>query len=177
MESLVWTLRTMNGVALAPFLTVLLVVLVVCWDYPLLVPYFLACRALGLNPFGRTDDAAPLDVLVVIPSLLRKRDELTSMMSTVESVATNGYPGELVIILSIDGTRDAPHLYEELRAWASRQRWGERCCLYVTGTPARRSKPMAIEQAMTFMKALVADGRRPAFPPVYVSTDADADLG
>src|SRR5580698_119605 len=75
MESLVWTLRTMNGVALAPFLTVLVVVLVVCWDYPLLVPYFLTCRALGLNPFGRTDDAAPLDVLVVIPSLLRKRDE------------------------------------------------------------------------------------------------------
>ncbi len=177
MESVVWSLRTMSGAALAPFVGVLVFVLVVCWDYPLLVPYFLACRALGRSPYGRRDDAKPLPVLVVIPSLLRKRDELTSMMSTVESVATNGYPGELVIVLSIDGTHDAPHLYDQLRAWAARGRWGDRCSLYVTGTPARRSKPMAIEQAMSFMKVLVAEGRIRAFPPVYVSTDADADLG
>jgi hypothetical protein len=167
----------MDGAALAPFVTVLAVVLVVCWDYPLLVPYFLACRALARNPHGEAGDARPPHVLVVIPSLLRKQDELTSMMSTVESVATNGYPGELLIVISIDGTRDAGPLYQELLLWAAQNRWRDRCTLHVTGTPERRSKPMAIEQAMTFVKALVAEGRLRAFPPVYVSTDADADLG
>jgi hypothetical protein len=177
MEALVWSLRTMSGAALAPFVAVLFVVLVVCWDYPLLVPYFLACRAIGRNPYGTDDGGRALPVLVVIPSLLRKRDELTSMMSTVESVATNGYPGELAIVVSIDGTRDAPALYEELLVWAARRCWNDRTKLHVTGTPARHSKPMAIEHAMAFMKGLVAEGRYPAFPPIYVSTDADADLG
>jgi hypothetical protein len=177
MESFLWQLRTLNGAALAPFVIVLFVVLVVCWDYPLLVPYFVGCRVLGLDPFGGDAEARPLPVLVVIPSLLRKRDELTSMMSTVESIATNGYPGELVIVLTIDGTEDAPELYAELVHWARSQHWSARYTLFVTGTPRRHSKPMAIDHAMGFMKRLVAEGRYPAFPPIYVSTDADADLG
>jgi hypothetical protein len=176
MESAAWALRTLSGTALVPYVAVLFMVLVLCWDYPLFVPYFLACRALGRSPYGRSDGARALPLLVVIPSLLRQRDELTSMMSTVESVATNGYPGELVIIVTIDGTHDAPHLYDELLTWAGAQRWNDRTSLHVTGTPVRRSKPMAIDHAMGFMKSLVAQGRHGAFPPVYVSTDADADL-
>jgi hypothetical protein len=89
MERAEWALRTLSGTALVPYLAVLFMVLVLCWDYPLLVPYFLACRALGRSPYGRSDGARALPLLVVIPSLLRQRDELTSMMSTVESVATN----------------------------------------------------------------------------------------
>jgi len=176
MEGAGWGLRTLSGTALVPYVAVLFIVLVLCWDYPLLVPYFLACRALGCSPYGRNDGALALPLLVVIPSLLRQRDELTSMMSTVESVATNGYPGELVVIVTIDGTQDAPHLYDELLAWAAGRRWNDRTSFHVTGTPVRRSKPMAIDHAIGFMKSLVAQDRHGAFPPVYVSTDADADL-
>lgn len=178
MESIVWNLRTMSGFTLGvPFAKVLLISLLVCWDYPLLLPYLLAVRAIAGGGRRRAESTDALPVLVVIPSLLRKRDELTSMMSTVESVAGNGYPGDLLVVLTIDGTRDAPALYEELHAWAVRQSYGERFRLFVTGTPMRRSKPMAIDHAMDFVRELVASGKYPAFPPVYVSTDADADLG
>ncbi|MEY4550622.1 MAG: hypothetical protein RL685_6817, partial [Pseudomonadota bacterium] len=53
----------------------------------------------------------------------------------------------------------------------------EHTWLYVTGTVERRSKPMAIDHAMEFVKELVRDGKHRTFPAVYVSTDADAELG
>jgi hypothetical protein len=178
MELFIWDLRTIPIGEM--YLQVLLVTLLLCWDYPVLVLSHLGRQAFKGKPFAR-NPRAPLpqapSVLVVIPSLLRKRDELTSMMSTIESVATNGYPGALTIVVSIDGTSDAPDLYRELCNWAAGARWNRGVVLHVTGTPGRRSKPMAIEQAMGFVKGLVADGLLPAFPPVYVSTDADADLG
>ncbi len=178
MESLAWALRTLSSFTIGlPVIELLALVLVVWWDYPIMLTWLLAARVLAPASAHSKVSTACLPVLVVIPSLLRKRDELTSMMSTVESVATNGYPGELLIVLSIDGTRDAPQLYAELRAWAGRQRYGDRHWLYVTGTEGRRSKPMAIEQAIDFVKGLVRDGVHPVFPPIYVSTDADADLG
>lgn len=178
MEAIVWNLQTLGGFTLGtPFFKVLLAFLVLCWDYPLLLLYRLYQRARGRSRGARDAAAQALPVLVVIPSLLRAGDELTSMMSTVESIAGNGYPGELTIVVTIDGTRDAPPLYAELQAWAARRDYGAGVRLFVTGTPARRSKPMAIEHGIEFVKGLVADGVLRAFPPVYVSTDADADLG
>jgi cellulose synthase/poly-beta-1,6-N-acetylglucosamine synthase-like glycosyltransferase len=177
MESVLWNLRTLNGFStLAPMLAVLFFTLTVFWDYPLLLSYSLVTRALGrtrrVPPYARA-----LSTLVVIPSLLRKQDELTSMLSTIESVATNGYPGRLLIVVSIDGTKDAPHLYERLRDFCRNSAYDQHTFLYVTGTPERRSKPMAIDHAMEFVKELVRTGEQPSFPEVYVSTDADADLG
>ena len=178
MESVAWALRTLSGFTIGvPIVELLSFVLLVWWDYPIMLGWLLAARAFAPASSPSNVTAACLPVLVVIPSLLRKHDELTSMMSTVASVATNGYPGDLLIVVSIDGTRDSPQLYGELQAWAARQRYGDRHWLYVTGTEGRRSKPMAIEQAIDFVKGLVRDGVHPAFPPIYVSTDADADLG
>ena len=178
MESLLWSLRTLDGTLVAaPILKALFALMMLCCDYPILLSYRLYQRAFGRSRTARDTEAVALPLLVVIPSLLRNRDELTSMMSTVESIARNGYPGDLTIVVTIDGTTDAPTLYSELRAWAGRQYWNDHHRLYITGTPARHSKPMAIEHAMSFVKRLVADGALPAFPPVYVSTDADADLG
>jgi cellulose synthase/poly-beta-1,6-N-acetylglucosamine synthase-like glycosyltransferase len=177
MESVLWNLRTLNGFStLAPMLAVLLFTLTAFWDYPLLLVYSLVFRALGRErrfpPYAK-----PLSTLVVIPSLLRKEDELTSMLSTIDSVAGNGYPGKLLIVVSIDGTKDAPELYERLRDFCRHSSYDEHTFLYVTGTAERRSKPMAIDHAMEFVKELVKSGQHDAFPEVYVSTDADADLG
>jgi cellulose synthase/poly-beta-1,6-N-acetylglucosamine synthase-like glycosyltransferase len=177
MESVLWNLRTLNGFStLAPMLAVLFFTLAAFWDYPLLLIYSLVFRALGRKRRFPAY-AKPLSALVVIPSLLRKQDELTSMLSTIESVATNGYPGRLLIVVSIDGTKDAPQLYERLRDFCRSSSYDAQTFLYVTGTPERRSKPMAIDHAMEFVKELVKAGEQPSFPEVYVSTDADADLG
>jgi len=178
-SAVVWSLFTLPSAAtLLPLVKVaLLLLFVFCWDFPLLLVWRLLQRSLGLDRLRRDAAAQNLPVLVVIPSLLRKADELSSMMSTVQSIAHNGYPGELTIVLSIDGSDDAPQLYARLQDWARAQVLGAAQRLYVTGTPGRRSKPMAIEHAVQFVKELVARGELPAFPPVYVSTDADADLG
>ena len=181
MECLFWTLRTTSGFSVgAPLVYSLAVLLLLCWDYALLFPAVLLRRAwLGVTarvPTPNLSEALP-SALVVIPSLLRKRDELTSMLSTIESVATNGYGGELVIVVSIDGYADAPELFEELGRWAARQAFPARHWLYVTGTEARRGKPLAIDHGVEFVRHLVSKNELPRFPAVYISTDADADLG
>ena len=165
MESVFWNVRTLDDFVLgAPFVQLVLFVLVVFWDYPLLVCYFLARQMLG---FGRGSAAAvsskPLNILVVIPSMLRKRDELTSMMATVRSIANNGYPGRVLIVVSIDGTADSPPMYAALQRWAQRQWFGAKCSLRVTGTMARRSKPMAIHHAMGYVQGLGRGRRLPCF--------------
>lgn len=176
MESVLWNLRTQSAFStLAPICLVVLATLTVFWDYPVMLGYLLTRRALGIQ--RSRGGAKPLSTLVVIPSLLRIRDELTSMLSTVESVATNGYPGPLLIVVSIDGTESAPGLYAELASWAESRDYGAHTWLYVTGTPRRRSKPMAIDHAIELVKELVRAGTHATFPEVYVSTDADADLG
>lgn len=178
MGSLGWTLRTTDGFLIAsPIVIVLLVLMLLCWDYPLLLLLRLTQRAFAVSRHRRDAEARALPLLVVIPSLLRRGDELTSMMRTTESVAENGYPAPLTIVLTIDGTRAAPALYAALQQWAAGARFSGGACLFVTGTDERRGKPMAIDHAMGFVRGLVADGVLPAFPPVYVSTDADADLG
>jgi hypothetical protein len=178
MEALIWNLRTIEGFELAtPLLKVLITLMIFCWDYPVLLLYR-TCQSALLRPHGARDVRADvLSLLVVIPSLLRKRDELLSMMSTVDSIAGNGYPGELTIVLTIDGNQDAPLLYSELEEWARRRPLRLNQRLFVTGTVMRRSKPMAIDHAMEYVKKLVSNGTLREFPPVYVSTDADADLG
>lgn len=178
MDSLLWQLRTNAGFTISSQLFFsLLILALLCWDYILLLP-----RSFWRGARGRGGHAPALptpcpSALVVIPSLLRKREELTSMFSTIESVATNGYPGDLVIVVSIDGCEDAPHLYGELTSWARRQRWNDHHWLHVVGTPRRRGKPLAIDHAVEHVKELVAAGVHPRFPEAYISTDADADLG
>ncbi|HKO94889.1 MAG TPA: glycosyltransferase family 2 protein [Polyangiaceae bacterium] len=181
MECLVWMLRTMSGFEVgAPLAYSLLVLLLLCWDYLLLFPAFLLRQAWRGFAGGSAATRAPGPVpsaLIVIPSLLRERAELTSMFSTIESVATNGYSGRLVIVVSIDGFDDAPALFAELREWAHAQLPPMGHSLHVTGTPGRRGKPMAIDHGLEFVRDLVEHGQLPAFPEVYISTDADADLG
>ncbi len=179
MESVLWSLRGVGEVSLPEtYLATLFVTLLVFCEFTLLVPYSLLARVLlGERPARLHPREVPPSVLVVLPSLLRRRDELTSMTSTIRSVTGNAYPGPLTLVVSIDGMADAPALVKELRAWVARQRPPRGVRLYVTGTPGRHSKAMAIHHALGFVQGLVALGALPAFPSVYVSTDADADLG
>ncbi|MBS2016388.1 MAG: hypothetical protein JST00_26120 [Deltaproteobacteria bacterium] len=160
----------------APLVATLGLMLLLCPDYLLMLGVKLWRGTTGRAP-SRDDDAPTPPTLVVVPSLLRERGELTSMLATITSIVQNGYPGDLTLVVSIDGTSDAPLLYAELRRWAARQVLPPTLRLWITGTPERRSKPMAIDHAVELVKARVAAGALPAFPQVYISTDADADLG
>lgn len=146
------------------------------WDYAFLFPRHLLRVALGRSRSAHCRGQVPSG-LVVVPTLLRNRDELTALQATLESVWSNGYPNDLVIVASIDGTDAAPALFAELARWAEEQRLPARTWLHVTGTRVRRGKPLAIDHAVEHVKALVAAGVHPTFPRIYFSTDADADLG
>ncbi|MFM2151773.1 MAG: hypothetical protein RL199_208 [Pseudomonadota bacterium] len=178
MTSLLWTLRTLDEAEAARFVARIVVLMVLyCWDHPILLAYRSFQRLFGLDRTARDHEARPLPLLVVIPSLLRSEGELTSMMSTVSSIVGNGYPGPLTLVVSIDGTLDRPEMYRSLKDWAGTLALPSSCGVHVTGTPERRSKPMAIEHGVEYVHDLVRSGSLAAFPPVYVSTDADADLG
>jgi len=183
MEALLWTVRTAAGVSISlPIMLSLIMVCVMCWEYFFLLPRAFYRRARFHHEPGwleriRVPDVPLPAIVVVIPTMLRKRDELTSLFSTIGSVAHNGYPSSLYIVVSIDGTAAFPALVEELHAWQAKQRWPEHVFLHVTGTPERHGKPMAIEHGIGQLRELVASGVCAEFPPVYVSTDADADLG
>jgi cellulose synthase/poly-beta-1,6-N-acetylglucosamine synthase-like glycosyltransferase len=182
MEALIWTLRTAGGFALsAPFIHSVLLLALMCWDFLFLTPRALWLRVLhgarGVRPWTPpAADTLPA-IVVVIPSMMRADDELYGMFSTVESVVHNGYPSTLYVVLTIDGMADHPERCQRLRDWAGQRSFGEQVHVHVTGTPDRRGKPMAIEHAMQHLQSLVDRGVYAEFPSVYVSTDADAELG
>lgn len=124
-------------------------------------------RGLGGRPSG----------LVIVPALLRNREDLKAITTSVESCATNGYPGDLVIIASVDGRTEHPALNAELETWVADQHYPSNVAVYVTGTETRLGKMMAVEAGVTAMKALVASGERAAFPNLYFSLDGDGTLG
>jgi cellulose synthase/poly-beta-1,6-N-acetylglucosamine synthase-like glycosyltransferase len=178
MESLLWVVRTHGSFALAaPLAKVCFILLILCWDYPYLVVRSFFRKVFKSTPKDSEAGVKALPILVVIPSLLRQQDELDSILSTLQSVSENGYPGDMTVVVSIDGTASHPALYRLLQQEAQKVLWCTSHRLFITGTEQRRSKPMAIEHGMEFVRGLVDKGTLPAFPPVYVSTDADADLG
>jgi hypothetical protein len=115
--------------------------------------------------------------LVIVPALLRSREDLKAITTSVESCATNRYPSELVIIASVDGRSEHPTLYADLETWVADQRFSPNVAVYVTGTETRLGKMMAVEAGVTAMKALVESGARASFPTLYFSLDGDGTLG
>ena len=174
-----WTLRDLANLYIAtPIGAFVFAFCLMFWDYFFVFPrYFLLRFLTG----GRAEDEhGPVPSgLIVIPTLLRQKDELDAIKTTIANVMQNAYPGKLLIVASIDGFAEAPAMYHDLSEWiASRQSELPRgVWLYVTGTPMRRGKPLAIERAVQHLKELVSRGEHDEFPKIYFSTDADADLG
>lgn len=148
------------------------------FDYFWVLPRYFLLRALHGPAEPRPEERLPSGLLV-IPSLLRAQDELDAIRATVSNVVENAYPGTMLVVVSIDGYGEAPAIYDALVAWIGEKRstLAAGVHLYVTGTPKRRGKPLAIEHGVSFVKGLVARGDHEEFPKIYFSTDADADLG
>lgn len=136
-----------------------------------------------LTFFGRHDSFQPMGPIsrpsgmVIVPALLRNRDDFQAITTSVHSCATNGYPSELVIIASVDGRTEHRELYRELQSWAAQQHYPRNIAVYVTGTETRLGKMMAVEAGVSAMKELVASGKHSAFPTLYFSLDGDGTLG
>lgn len=180
MESLFWGFRTLDSFQLtAP----ILLNLFVCFAFFQSDRILLLIRYLSNIALDRRDSFRPLERgarpsgLVIIPSLLRDRDDLNAITTTVHSCATNEYPSELVIIASVDGVTEHPKLRADLDAWLKQQAFPENVHVYVTGTPTRLGKMMAVEAGVSFMKELVASGAHVRFPEIYFSIDGDGTLG
>lgn len=180
MESIFWSFRTLDAFQITG---PILLNLVVCFalfqsDRILLLARSFASiivdRPDAFRPRGRGERPSGL---VIIPSLLRDHEELDAITTTVDSCATNGYPGDLVIIASVDGLTERPELRAQLEAWVKRQSYPEHVRIFVAGTQTRLGKMMAVEAGVSFMKKLVASGEHDAMPALYFSIDGDGTLG
>ncbi len=173
-----WILGDLQTLFIAtPVGSVAFLVFVLFGDQLFLLPRQYLLKAV-FGPTQPSKDELPSGLLI-IPSLLRGSDELEAIKATVSNVVRNDYPGKMLVVASIDGTEDAPKLFEELRAWVDAQQASlpEKVWLHAIGTPARRGKPLAIEHAVRHVEGLVAQGLHDELPKIYFSTDADADLG
>lgn len=180
MEGILWSFHTADGgVAAWPLFWSLVVCLGVFQvDFLLLI-----VSSLGRAALGRGDGFRPAgpgerpSALVIIPSLLRNDDDLRAITTTVASCATNGYPGDLVVIASVDGRTEHPVHFATLVAWVREQRFPSNVRVFVAGTETRLGKMMAVDAGLEHMRRLCESGRHPAFPDLYFSVDGDGTLG
>jgi hypothetical protein len=181
MESALWAIRTRDAFSLLwPLAVSAFVIWAVaqCDVTALLVVWYWRLFTGAKDPIERRRREG-LSGLVIIPSLLRNGDDLRAITITVDSCASNEYPGDLVIVASVDGKHDAPELFEELCQWIrdGRQRFPSNVKVYVGGTETRLGKMMAVEAGIALMKTLVASGEEARFPDIYFSVDGDGTLG
>lgn len=129
-------------------------------------------RAAGLQrPFAGLSN--PPDILVVIPTLLRTREDLDGLREAAETVVANRYPGRVVLSLSIDGTDGIAPLLAELDAWAGRQP----SMVLVAASRRRAGKGVAVELGLERAKVAVREGELAQLPTVFFNMDADSVLG
>lgn len=168
------SLPELAAVVAAPFLVNFVLYL---WNQPYLLLDWLWRMATGRErPWRFADPAGAPDTLFVIPTLLRKRGELESLQRGAQAVLSNGYPGRLVVVLSIDDRAAAGALFSELEAWARGVPLAPGQRLFVTGTPQRMGKAVAIDHALRHAEVLVDEGVLDRLPPVFLNMDADSAL-
>ncbi|MDP9035000.1 MAG: hypothetical protein M3O50_09340 [Myxococcota bacterium] len=180
MEPVLWGLRVHDSFDLT---WPIALSLAICFaltqsDFLLLLTRLFARLALGRRGPPENAAAAPIPSgMAIIPSLLRNREDLDAITTTIEACATNEYPADLVVIASVDGRTEHPALYADLSTWVARQSYPVNVHVYITGTATRLGKMMAVEAGVALMKSLVASGRHLTFPTIYFSVDGDGTLG
>ncbi|MBP6849873.1 MAG: hypothetical protein KA201_39300, partial [Kofleriaceae bacterium] len=119
MESIFWSLGRADGVEILGGLWRPFVIgLVLYYSGYLGVWLQTLVRAAGLTRFRPLATAEAVDVLVVIPTLLKTRDDVESLQDAAATVVDNRYPGRVVLVMAIDGSDDRPALVAELERWA-----------------------------------------------------------
>ena len=179
MENLLWYLTSLRSLSdVLPFVRAALVCL---FMYQLdLVPMLVACllRKIGVLPGEpHLEPGNRKDAIVVLPTLLRKQDELDGLTSAMLSIASNGYSGRLIVVACIDGVREAAHLYRALSEWAESVALPRGVEFHVVGGDERWGKAVAMDLGVEYVKGLVAAGKLAQFPELFFNMDADSTLG
>lgn len=177
MDTLVWAITNADGVGVLGSLWRPLLVSICLYysGYPYVWLATLA-RATRIAPAFRpfAPGEAPA-ILIVIPTLLRKREDLADLRDAAATVVANQYPGDVVVVLALDGSAGQPALVAELEAWAAQPR--EHITILVAGVPQRSGKGVAVAAGLERCQRAVADGQLVAVPPVFFNMDADGVLG
>ena len=125
-------------------------------------------------PFRGLTQAEAVDVLVVIPTLVRSASDLDDLRDAAATVVSNGYPGKVVLVMSIDGADDQPAVVAELEGWALAIR--DRMTVFVARVPRRAGKGVAVTAGLERAERAVAAGELASVPPVFFNMDADGVL-
>jgi hypothetical protein len=132
---------------------------------------------LGLAPKARgLSRGSPPGAVVVLPTLLSKREELEGLKRALLSVLNDGYPGELIVAVGVDHAGKAPELTASLLEWARQLRLAPKSKLIIAPSPDRRGKATATEWAINAVQARMKAGSVRAFPEIFFNMDADSAL-
>lgn len=175
MDKLIWFFTNATAVdVLGPIaLPILLGIVLYQSHYPwLIIKYlFKAVRGDGQPRLAPEDR---LTGLIVVPSLLRKRDELDAIQRAMAAAASNEYPGALIIVGSIDGYEESPDLYAELTEWVRAHEHRSDVHFVITGKPQRNGKAFAVDHGVHTIRAMVERGELPS-PRIFFNLDADCE--
>jgi hypothetical protein len=144
-------------------------------DYVLLAVQRLVAIARGARAVPRGRERMPA-ALLVLPTLLRTKDELEGLKRAITSVVSNGYPGDLYVVAAIDDGA-GQSTYGELAAWARSSLASANVRVFTLGIEGRVGKAVAIDRAVRFIESKVRVGEIEAFPPLFFNMDGDSELG
>lgn len=179
MQQLFWFLRVHSGIELAsPYaLPIMIGFLMYQVHYAVLL---LQCLV-RLVKYGTKAPPVPAgarkSALLVMPTLLRNAEELAGLKAAITSVATNGYPGELVVVAAIDDGVTRADLFADLASWTAKYPAPKGVTILATCTKQRTGKAVAIDNGAHFVADLVKQGKIRAFPELFFNMDADSALG
>ncbi|HEY1812092.1 MAG TPA: glycosyltransferase family 2 protein [Kofleriaceae bacterium] len=123
--------------------------------------------------FRKLDASEAVDVLVVVPTMLRSRDELEELRHAATTIVGNRYPGRVVTCLAIDGSDVAPALVDEIERWGKQQE----SPVLVARVPKRGGKGVAVAAGLARAELAVQRGELSRLPPIFFNMDADSELG
>jgi cellulose synthase/poly-beta-1,6-N-acetylglucosamine synthase-like glycosyltransferase len=177
MDGILWGIRAGDSFTVVWAMLIVIMVQYLQYNVDLILLFFRKWVKILLDREDtyQLPEAAPHG-LIIIPSLLRNEEDYTSIISSIESCATNQYPGKLLLVTSIDGRHENPKLFQQLVDWVATKNYPNVEC-HVTSREVRGSKMMAIEAGAEYVKHLVSQGKYPCMPDIYFSVDADTTLG
>ncbi|MGF1464835.1 MAG: hypothetical protein ACFCGT_01765 [Sandaracinaceae bacterium] len=174
MSRLTWFFANADGFdVVGPILFPLLVGLLLYQSSYLFILLDTLLRWSRGNPRPRL--ARPVPAGATVPSLLRRRGELDGLIGAARSLAHNGYPGPLTIVLAVDGVDRAGDLYRELEAFVAGYEGPPGVRLLLTGTPTRSGKGVAIDAGVQRLAQMGRAGTI-EMPELFFNVDADSEV-
>ncbi len=179
MEHLFWFFQVQSAYGILSAISFPLLVGLALYqtDYAFLLLRHLFLGARGRRELPRLSSAKAPSALLVMPTLLRNKDELEGMKRAIRSTVTNGYPGSLVVVASIDDGGGNPVIYRELESWVATLACPPGVKVFATGTTRRTGKAVAIAHAIGEIEHKVARGELSEFPTLFFNMDGDSELG